>query len=360
MSAHFMACRTETLRHSTVPITRDRRWRAFTLVELLVVIAIIGTLVALLLPAIQSARESARRTQCKNHLKQLALGMLVHESTQGHFPTGGWGYRVVGDAESGYGKGQPGGWAYNILEYIDQSRRRELGGPILRELSNFRNVPKDQYLEMNELVSTPIPMLMCPSRRPAIAYPLIDRSFPYLAYNAQECKAGTAHAPKCFVARGDYRANAGNANRGEEPAGVLFSPTYKWFSDKARQTGVVFQRSEIEARQLIDGASHTALLGEKSLNPVDYDTGEHSSDDQCVFTGHDQDNEGYTANGSEKMPPLRDGEGTRNATRWRFGGPHDSGINMALCDGSVDMIPFDVDADVFALLGGRDDEIAPP
>ena len=70
---------------------QSRRHRGFTLVELLVVIAIIGILVALLLPAIQSARESARRTQCMNQLKQLVLGALTHHNTTKHFPTGGWG-----------------------------------------------------------------------------------------------------------------------------------------------------------------------------------------------------------------------------------------------------------------------------
>src|SRR6185369_10306687 len=73
-----------------LPAVGKRKRAAFTLVELLVVIAIIGFLVALLLPAIQAAREAARRNQCKNHLKQLALGCLLHLDTQKYFPTGGW------------------------------------------------------------------------------------------------------------------------------------------------------------------------------------------------------------------------------------------------------------------------------
>ena len=73
-------------------------FRGFTIVELLVVIAIIGVLLALLLPAVQSVRESARQAQCSNNLKQLGLGALQHEQIRRLYPTGGWGWDWDGDA----------------------------------------------------------------------------------------------------------------------------------------------------------------------------------------------------------------------------------------------------------------------
>src|SRR6476659_3058839 len=95
-----------------LPVVSASKRRAFTLVELLVVIAIIGILVALLLPAIQAAREAARRNECKNHIKQLALGALLHESTFKALPSGGWKDSYTADSNLGSGPRQPGSWYY--------------------------------------------------------------------------------------------------------------------------------------------------------------------------------------------------------------------------------------------------------
>ena len=332
------------------------RRSAFTIVELLVVIAIIGLLVALLLPAVQAARESARAIQCKNNLKQITLACLNHEAAHQHFPTGGWGYRWVGDAASGFAENQPGGWAYNILPYMEASDLRALGGAIREDLATMQPISADREQAMVRLVTTPLGGFMCPSRRPVQGYPFVDASFPFLAWNARRCLAADSSGVKCWVARGDYRANAGNVSASDQtgPPPIVLDE-HDWL--QVRQNGVIFQRSVINVKHITDGTSHTLLVGEKALAIRDYDTGEHSADDQCLFTGHDRDNAGYTATAADEIyEPLYDAE-IENSDRadFRFGGPHRAGMHASRCDGSVETISFEIDESAFSVLGRRND-----
>lgn len=99
-------------------IDKRRLFQAgFTVVELLVTMAVIAVLMALLLPAVQAARSAARRTECRNRLKQIALAFHNHEGTFKRLPSNGWGFRWVGDPNRGADRSQPGGWPYSLLPF---------------------------------------------------------------------------------------------------------------------------------------------------------------------------------------------------------------------------------------------------
>ena len=132
------------------------RRRGFTLVEMLVVVAIIGILIGLLLPAIQAARESGRRLQCINNLKQISLAMLNHENATKHFPTGGWGRMWVGDPDLGNNDRQPGGWIYNTLPYLEQGILHNMGTGMSGN---------DKLDALAKMMAVPLTEFTCPTRR---------------------------------------------------------------------------------------------------------------------------------------------------------------------------------------------------
>ena len=344
------------MRHN-LPKTRH----AFTLVELLVVIAIIGILIALLLPAIQAAREAARRSTCTNNLKQLGLACLQHNDTYGCFPSGGWGWRWIGDPEGAGGKTQPGSWGFSILPFMEGDSIFEIG----RGLSGTARTDA-----MAKRMATPVSTFICPSRRSVSVFPDPHgpgTTNPYKTGDVQDWSYG---GDSC---RSDYVACAGGneigAYKGASPttfnmgswSGFNWSVPESAVSNLANANGVSYYRSEIRPKDISDGTSSTMLLGEKHLDTRYYTTGEDWGDNETVYAGWDNDTYRFTDPGvTGGCGPYQDSAGSTTGTnedyKYRinaFGSPHVSGMNAVYCDGSVHVIDFDIDPTIFRGIGTR-------
>jgi len=306
----------------------------FTLIELLVVIAIIGILIALLLPAVQMAREAARRTQCANNLKQLSLAAISHEGTHGWFPTGGWSKRWIGLPGRGYGPNQPGGWAFNILPFVEQAALRHVGGD---DRTNADHRTGNALRLM-----TPLPVFHCPTRRGASIY-TNARNFLY-------------SDPTAEVARNDYAFNGGHRRvlYGNGPDDLGTAKRFAW-PDSSEMSGISFQRSRIRYRDITDGTSNTYMMGEKHLRRDHYLTGDDQGDNESVYSGDDRDLIRFT--GSERDISFRPRPDSVATTQEGFvyGSSHPGGFQVALCDGSARIMAFDIDQSVHSRLGNRHD-----
>ena len=333
-----------------MPTVISKISRGFTLVELLVVITIIGILIALLLPAVQAAREAARQAQCKNNLKQLALGCLNHEHVQHFLPAGGWTWDWFGDPDQGFTKMQPGGWQFNILPYIEQPALHDLG-------SNNNQAGRTQTAQ------TPLSVMSCPTRRP-------PRLYPYLSHSPNPFNLDNTAVLQLGLARSDYAGNCGSVVNPEDSWPTPPSSFTKgkdpysdagWMSNHPNNTrcgGVIYQHSACRMTEITDGTSNTFLCGEKTIDPDYYSTGQDGGDDQGWALGWDYDVNRYTyypTNAPSFGPPtpLCDTPGYVNFLV--FGSAHVNGFAMAMCDGSVHTMNYSIDPETYRRLGDRAD-----
>lgn len=191
----------------------DARHRAFTLVELLVVIAIIGVLVALLLPAVQAAREAARRMQCQNNLKQMGLALHNYHDVKKTFP---WGAGGTGNMWS---------WSAFILPYIEESNAAGLVD-FDYPYNNSRNI---------NAIKTLFPFYQCPS---APQNELVT------------CCSGIPTTKD--VAETNYSATATHLK-------VNYARAY---DSDGTGTGVMYENSHVRIRDILDGSSKTVMVTE--------------------------------------------------------------------------------------------------
>lgn len=228
-------------------MSRYSRSRGFTLVELLVVIAIIGTLVALLLPAVQGARESARKASCSNNLHNIGLACIQYQDLVGSFPSG---YIMLTDPTSAavIASAEGWGWGALLLPYLDQ---RNLHKDLTISTNRLDNVlasggaitsqgatnPSANFA--TNLVLTPLKIYMCPS----------DTGF-----QGRGQVAATRKMTRMPQAQGvsNYIGVAGHKRITVDTRGL-----------PAQNTGIFFGNSYVRGADVSDGTSNTAMIGER-------------------------------------------------------------------------------------------------
>ena len=293
------------------PEIASRPRLGFTLVELLVVIAIIATLIGLLLPAVQSARESARRSACSNQLKQLSLGMALHEESKKCYPAGREGSDtcdgapVIGENTSGF---------VHILPYMEEGSLYSEYTRLAAATTPKANVPQ---VFATSLFSVTPAAFRCPSNVKPLSGPDLTGARPEVGY-------------------GTYAMVQGHQG---PSAGIDCKKT------KTQNTGMALYVTKVKRKQLLDGTSKTLLIGEVQdpTNPPNRWWFALRHQDSMRST----DNSVNTPAGQGVTYPAAGG------VNGAFGSQHPGGAMFALVDGSVRFVDEAIDLTVYRLLGQR-------
>jgi len=319
--------------------------------------------VALLLPAIQAAREAARQTECKNKLKQMGLAALNMADTFGFFPTGGdiVAPRIANYVENGkaFGPNKQGlGWGYQILPYLEQNAVANL-------------------VTAADLQTTVISLYFCPSRRASSAYTAGAAINPDKVHSVLSDYAGAKPAgyrgagqvpiqvPVPKAQRADaFFAGSGTSIKNDRFYAGVFVRTPWNYRKRKFATGV---SKPTKHAQITDGTSNTMMIGEKFVRADWYEGGSWGDDrgwtdgwapDIMRSTGIPprSDSDGYTyTNQFPDRPVSANVLESGKFLVYNFGSAHPGGFNAVFADGSVHLLSYEIDVVLFNNLGDRQD-----
>jgi len=312
---------------------------AFTLVELLVVIAIIGILIALLLPALQIAREAARNAQCVNNMKQIALAIHSYAESNGSFPPGG--------ITEGNCCGTPSGttWTVSILPYLDKKSIEDQ-----YDYNAFNEDP--QNLLVREMI---VADYVCPS----------DQGTEDLAQPESGPGSNLLYRPGTYRAvsgRGDGRGWWDNNQNNMYPKrwrGALHSIGIERMPiDQEVRTAEgegEFRTLDVEKfRNFKDGNSNTLLIGEMTTRTQNESTASRRTFWAYTYTSYNQSTltpQTRSLLGDYQLCDAIGGTGGNNTCKRGWGSYHTGGINYAVIDGSVRSISRTIDVNLLVALG---------
>ncbi len=314
------------LAHSPKSEVRNPRL-AFTLVELLVVIAIIGILIALLLPAVQAAREAARRLQCSNNLKQIGLALHNYHASLQVFPPGGT-HAGVTDVTPRW-RTDVAGWTVAVLPYM------ELGN----QHGEFDFSTNFNSAHNSQAALTPVPTYLCPSAKEQWA---ADHR-----YYVGGQKQATFH----------YQGVSGpvgvNPTTGQ-PYQTL-RPLDTTHSDFGVQ-GVLTRSRCVAIRDIRDGTSNTFAVGELSWSGATGEGPDGSFPPGPYHAYHRTSGSSWTVVYQSVMNPMhsRSYKPTQDWNAVSFGSDHPGGANFLLADGSVRFVSESINFSVYLAAASRD------